>query len=159
MVLRPGSFGFRIQNLFRGRNPGPAGCYLEWMSFQRDAAKWSASFSTCAGTPSDKAKHAWHSRRLPSAISKNRLGPRWLVAFLNAPVSFSEIFFDSANNNAEGEIRSRGAQPAVLMRKTSYGNRSEQGKETQAALMSMVRACAKRGENFSQFASSYLGAP
>lgn len=68
-------------------------------------------------------------------------------------LTFIKSGTDPTNNNAEREIR-----PAVLMRKTSYGNRSEQGKETQAALMSMVRTCAKRGENFSQFASSYLGA-
>jgi transposase len=68
-------------------------------------------------------------------------------------LTFIKSGTDPTNNNAEREIR-----PAVLMRKTSYGNRSEQGKETQAALMSMVRTCAKRGENFTQFASSYLGA-
>lgn len=67
-------------------------------------------------------------------------------------LTFIKSGTDPTNNNAEREIR-----PAVLMRKTSYGNRSEQGKETQAALMSMVRTCAKRGENFTQFASSYLG--
>ena len=69
-------------------------------------------------------------------------------------LTFIKSGTDPTNNNAEREIR-----PAVLMRKTSYGNRSERGKETQAALMSMVRTCAKRGENFTQFASSYLGAP
>lgn len=69
-------------------------------------------------------------------------------------LTFIKSGTDPTNNNAEREIR-----PAVLMRKTSYGNRSEQGKETQAALMSIVRTCAKRGENFTQFASSYLGAP
>lgn len=58
---------------------------------------------------------------------------------------------DATNNAAEREIR-----PAVLMRKTSYGNRSDQGAQNQAILMSMIRTAAKRGQSFTQMASSHF---
>jgi len=48
------------------------------------------------------------------------------------------VTFD--NNHAEREIR-----PAVIMRKNSYANRSEQGAEVQAALMSVYRTLKLRG--------------
>jgi len=44
------------------------------------------------------------------------------------------------NNHAEREIR-----PAVIMRKNSYGNRSERGAETQEILMSVLRTLKQRG--------------
>ena len=44
------------------------------------------------------------------------------------------------NNTAEREIR-----PAVIVRKNSYGNRSDQGADTQAILMSIFRTLRKRG--------------
>lgn len=58
---------------------------------------------------------------------------------------------DGTNNAAEREIR-----PAVLMRKTSYGNRSDQGAENQAILMSMIRTAKKRGISFTKMTSSYF---
>lgn len=50
------------------------------------------------------------------------------------------VTFD--NNHAEREIR-----PAVLMRKNSYGNKSEKGAEVQAALMSVYRTLKLRGHS------------
>ena len=46
------------------------------------------------------------------------------------------------NNLDEREIRS-----AVIMRKNSYGNRSDQGADTQAILMSIFRTIKKRGQH------------
>jgi transposase len=46
------------------------------------------------------------------------------------------------NNLDEREIRS-----AVIMRKNSYGNRSGQGADTQAILMSILRTLRKRGHH------------
>lgn len=46
------------------------------------------------------------------------------------------------NNHAEREIRS-----AVVMRKNSYGNRSEQGARTQAVLMTIFRTLSKTNQN------------
>jgi transposase len=60
---------------------------------------------------------------------------------------------DSTNNAAEREIR-----PAVLMRKTSYGNRSERGAKTQAIWMSLIRTCQKQGKPFVQTAADFLKA-
>jgi transposase len=48
----------------------------------------------------------------------------------------------SDNNHGEREIR-----PAVLMRKNSYANGSEDGAETQAVLMSVFRTLKRRGHN------------
>lgn len=58
---------------------------------------------------------------------------------------------EPTNNRAEREIR-----PAVLMRKTSYGNRSEQGAKNQAVLMSIIRTCRKQGYDFAAFAANQL---
>ena len=44
------------------------------------------------------------------------------------------------NNHAERQIR-----PAVVSRKTSYGNRSKQGADVQAMLMSIFRTLELRG--------------
>ena len=46
------------------------------------------------------------------------------------------------NNAAERAIR-----PAVIIRKNSYGNRSERGADTQAALMSVYRTLKQRGHD------------
>lgn len=46
----------------------------------------------------------------------------------------------SDNNHAEREIR-----PAVILRKNTHGNQSEQGAETQAILMSIFRTLRRRG--------------
>jgi transposase len=52
------------------------------------------------------------------------------------------------NNPGELEIR-----PTVLMRKTSYCNRSEQGAEDQAILMSVIRTASKKGLDFIELAA------
>ncbi len=67
-----------------------------------------------------------------------------LYVFIKAQIS-------ATNNAAEREIR-----PAVLMRKTSYGNRSDLGAHSQAVLMSVIRTCKKRGINFTEAATTLL---
>ena len=52
----------------------------------------------------------------------------------------SGVPFD--NNHAERTIR-----PAVIIRKNSYGNRSEQGADTQTVLMSIFRTLNQRGHD------------
>lgn len=52
------------------------------------------------------------------------------------------------NNPGELEIR-----PTVLMRKTSYCNRSQQGAEDQAILMSVIRTASKKGLDFIELAT------
>jgi len=59
-----------------------------------------------------------------------------LFTFLDQP----GVPFD--NNHAERAIR-----PAVIIRKNSYGNRSECGAETQAVLMSIFRTLKQRGHD------------
>ena len=52
----------------------------------------------------------------------------------------ADVPFD--NNHAERQIR-----PAVVARKNSYANGSEDGAETQAVLMSVFRTLKQRGHN------------
>jgi len=44
-------------------------------------------------------------------------------------------------------------RPAVLMRKTSYGNRSDRGRRVQQIFMSLIRTLHLRGRNFIRFAA------
>ena len=59
-----------------------------------------------------------------------------LFTFLDHP----EAPFD--NNHGERQIR-----PAVIARKNSYANGSEDGAETQSVLMSVFRTLRQRGHN------------
>ncbi len=72
-------------------------------------------------------------RRLAKRISRTR---NHLWTFLDEP----EIPFE--NNFAERQIR-----PAVILRKNSQSNRSEQGAATQGILMSVYRTLRLRGHN------------
>lgn len=74
-----------------------------------------------------------------------------LLAYRGELYTFIKTGTDPTNNRAEREIR-----PAVLMRKTSYGNRSDEGAKTQAILMSVIRTCAKQGLNFVELAADRL---
>jgi transposase len=65
--------------------------------------------------------------------------------------TFIKTSVPATNNPAEREIR-----PAVLMRKTSYCNRSETGKNTQAILMSMIATAKKNNRNFVSYTSEKL---
>ena len=58
---------------------------------------------------------------------------------------------DPDNNIAE-----RGIRPAVVMRKNSYGNRSEKGADTTSVLLSVVETCNMRGQNFLDWGSDYF---
>lgn len=55
------------------------------------------------------------------------------------------------NNDAERAIR-----PCVVIRKNTYGNKSEGGARALARLMSIRETCIKRGQNFYDYALEYL---
>src|SRR5262249_19692054 len=81
-------------------------------------------------------EHPWeqrHARRLLKRLRRHRTE---LFTFLDHP----EV--PSDNNHAERQIR-----PAVIARKNSYANGSEDGAETQAILMSVFRTLKQRGHN------------
>ena len=59
---------------------------------------------------------------------------------------------DPDNNIAE-----RGIRPAVVMRKNSYGNRSDKGAETTSVLLSVVQTCNMREQNFLDWSANYFG--
>lgn len=79
-----------------------------------------------------------------------RLSKR-LIKYREELYTFIKTGVDPTNNHAEREIR-----PAVVMRKISYGNRSDQGTENQAVLMSIIRTAQKRNINFVPFAAKHL---
>jgi transposase len=74
-----------------------------------------------------------HARRL---IKRLRRHQNDLFTFLKR----EGVPFD--NNHAERSIR-----PAVIIRKNSYGNRSEQGADCQATMMSIFRTLKQRGHD------------
>ena len=74
-----------------------------------------------------------HSRRLVKRLLRHEAE---LFTFLEHPDVPSD------NNHAERQIR-----PAVIVRKNSYANGSEEGAETQAILMSVFRTLKQRGHN------------
>lgn len=74
-----------------------------------------------------------------------------LIKYRREIYTFIEKNLEPTNNNAEREIR-----PAVLMRKTFYGNRSDQGRANQAILMSIIRTAEKNGNNFMATAANHL---
>jgi transposase len=79
-----------------------------------------------------------------------RLAKR-MIKFRGNWYTFIDHGSEPNHNNAEREIR-----PAVLMRKTSYGNRSDARADNQAILMSMIRTCHKQNLNFVNFATNHL---
>ncbi len=76
----------------------------------------------------------WKNREARRLIKRLRRHQHDLLTFLD----HEGVPFD--NNRAEREIR-----PAVIIRKNSYGNRSEAGADTQAVLMTIFRTLKQRG--------------
>lgn len=78
----------------------------------------------------------WEQRHARRLVKRLRRHSAELFTFLDHP----EVPFD--NNYGERQIR-----PAVIVRKNSYANGSEDGAETQAILMSIFRTLKQRGHN------------
>lgn len=78
----------------------------------------------------------WEDRHAKRYVKRLRRHHDELFTFLEHP----EVPFE--NNQAERSIR-----PAVILRKTSFGNRSALGAEAQAVLMSIFFTLKKRGHN------------
>jgi transposase len=56
-------------------------------------------------------------------------------------------FLDQPNVPFDNNLAERSIRPAVIIRKNSYGNRSDQGADTQAILMSVFFTLKKRGHH------------
>ena len=76
----------------------------------------------------------WEDKDAKRLIKRLRRHRDELLTFLDEP----EVPFD--NNHGE-----RGIRPAVMIRKNSFGNRSDRGADTQAVLMSVYRTLRQRG--------------
>ena len=90
------------------------------------------------------AKKRWQLPALNTMADRFKLHRDALYTFIKAEI-------EPHNNCAEREIR-----PAVLMRKTSYGNRSLRGAQTQAIWMSLIRTCHKQSKPFMKTAADYI---
>ncbi len=78
----------------------------------------------------------WSEKKARRLIKRLRRHQNDLFTFLDQPgVPFE-------NNHAERSIRT-----AVIIRKNSYGNRSEQGADAQAVFMSIFRTLKQRGHD------------
>ena len=91
----------------------------------------------------------WISKKYRSPDIK-RLCKR-LFKYRNEIYTFIKTGVDPTNNHGEREIR-----PAVLMRKISYCNRSENGAHNQEVLMTVSRTATKQGISFVDMATDYL---
>jgi transposase len=78
----------------------------------------------------------WEDSQARRLVKRLRRHQNDLFTFVDQP----GVPFD--NNAAERAIR-----PAVIIRKNSYGNRSEEGADTQAVLMSVFRTLKQRGHD------------
>jgi hypothetical protein len=85
---------------------------------------------------SDLLSQPWEQRHARRLVKRLRRHASELFTFLD----HAEVPFD--NNHGERQIR-----PAVIARKNSYANGSEDGAETQAILMSVFRTLKQRGHN------------
>lgn len=109
--------------LWRARADMPAETYAS------RRARLAARLQELIDTPWKDA----HAKRL---IKRLRRHQNDLFTFLDQP----HVPFD--NNTAERAIR-----PAVIIRKNSYGNRSDRGADCQAVLMSIFRTLKQRGHD------------
>ena len=78
----------------------------------------------------------WKDRHAKRLIKRLRRHQNDLFTFLDQP----DVPFD--NNAAERAVR-----PAVIIRKNSYGNRSDRGADCQSVLMSIFRTLKQRGHD------------
>jgi transposase len=84
----------------------------------------------------DLLAQPWGERHARRLVKRLRRHEAELFTFLDHP----EV--PSDNNHSERQIR-----PAVMMRKNSYANGSDEGAETQSVLMSVLRTLKQRGHN------------
>ena len=78
----------------------------------------------------------WEDPQAKRLVKRLRRHREDLFTFVDRP----GVPFD--NNHAERMIR-----PAVIIRKNSYGNRSQRGADCQAVLMSVIRTLKQRGHD------------
>jgi transposase len=84
----------------------------------------------------DLVGRAWEEKHARRLVKRLRRHEAEMFTFLD----HAEV--PSDNNHAERQLR-----PAVMVRKNSYGNGSDEGAETQSVLMSVFRTLKQRGHN------------
>ena len=100
------------------------------------AATYASRRARLAARLAELIETPWQDAHAKRLIKRFRRHQDDLFTFLDQP----NVPFD--NNAAERAIR-----PAVIIRKNSYGNRSDQGADCQAVLMSIFRTLKQRGHD------------
>ena len=125
----------------------------EWLAFRkkitrflRDALRLDKNTSLCEQERTNRLLRLHQRLDNLLAISYqdpdcNRLVKR-LKRHREDILTFLEADIPADNNHGEREIR-----PAVIIRKNSYGNKSERGADVQAILMTLYRTLERRGHN------------
>ena len=125
----------------------------EWLAFQkklarflRDSLRLDKNDSLCEIDRTTRLLRLH--QRLDDLLAAPYLDPdcKRLVARLHKHrehiLTFLEAGIPADNNHGEREIR-----PAVIIRKNSYGNKSDQGADVQAVMMSIYRTLKLRGHD------------
>jgi len=100
----------------------------------------SERFASRRGRPGERLHdllgQPWQEKHARRPVKRLRRHEAEVFTFLDHPAVPSD------NNHAERQIR-----PAVMVRKSSYGNGSAEGAETRSVLMSVFRTLKQRGHN------------
>ena len=95
------------------------------------------------------SRRACLTRRLAELIAMSWEDPqaRRLIKRLRRHQDEMFTFLDQPGVPFDNNLAERAIRPAVILRKNSYGNRSKQGADSQAVLMSVFFTLKKRGHN------------
>ncbi len=103
---------------------------------ERSAPDYASKRQRIADRLQAMIEYPWKDKHARRLVKRLRRHANELFTFLDHP----EVPHD--NNTGERAIR-----PAVIIRKNSYANRSEEGADMQAVLMSIFRTLKQRGHN------------
>ena len=103
---------------------------------ERTAPDYISKRQRIGGRLQELLDQPWKDKNACRLVKRLRRHQHELFTFLDHP----EVPHD--NNTGERAIR-----PAVIIRKNSYANRSEEGADMQAVLMSLFRTLKQRGHN------------
>jgi transposase len=108
---------------------------------------WRARDDTpLAGYASRRARLATRLQELLVTSGQDRQARR-LIKRLRRHQNDLFTFLDQPGVPFDNNAAERGIRPAVIIRKNSYGNRSERGADCQAVLMSIFRTLKQRGHD------------
>jgi transposase len=139
-----------LEHVERYKSPGP-----HWPPFAKKLRRTIADAIRLWRRREELAPETYASRRAcltqrlaePIATSWEDPQARRLIKRLRRHRDEVFTFLDQPGVPFDNNLAERAIRPAVILRKNSYGNRSEQGADSQAVLMSVFFTLKKRGHN------------